>query len=264
MDLEYCNVSNDEIIDVLYGNDNGAMGLGSRLGVPYMRAQKESVAIKIPAGDGTLVDIAMHQSSMGLMAISGVIWDCGLLMIDFLSQQCLIESTPQDSKHHVCKPLGTVLELGCGTGICGISSVYLNATRVVLTDIMKTPTLDDNIDQLSPEFKTKTDFHLYAWGSAVPAALDDITWDTVIGSDVLYDEHAHQPLLTTITQLKFNRFYLSYKKRNNAKEQEFFKSLLRTNAYRVSIVANSGIQMLNMQANEASDQGLYLMVIEPL
>ena len=264
MALEYCNDSTSEIVDILFGNDHGSViGLGSRLGVPYMRAQKESVSLKITLNN-ELVDVTMYQSSMGLMAISGVIWDCGLLMVDFLTQQCHKKNTSQDSKYHISKPLGNVLELGCGTGICGISGLYLDATSVILTDIMKTPTLDDNIDQLPLEYKSKANFHLFAWGSAIPAILEDITWDTIIGSDVLYDEHAHQPLLTTITHLKFHRFYLSYKKRNDAKEREFFLKLLQTNAYRVSIVNNNSIEMLNMRANEASDQGLYLLVIEPL
>ena len=57
-----------------------ALQLGSRLGINYIRSQKEYVSIKI----GDVDEIMLNQTSMGLMAISGVVWDAGLLLVDYL------------------------------------------------------------------------------------------------------------------------------------------------------------------------------------
>jgi 2-polyprenyl-3-methyl-5-hydroxy-6-metoxy-1,4-benzoquinol methylase len=74
--------------------------LGSRLGVSYLRAMQERVAISI----GNSGNFDFLQSSSGV-DIPGVVWDAGLYLSDFLSTI---------SKTNGCGM--TCLDIGCGTG----------------------------------------------------------------------------------------------------------------------------------------------------
>ena len=93
------------------GEDSKKTKLGSRLGVPYVRTQKENLDIHLPAFQKSF---KVAQFSEGDNAISGAIWDAGLLVVDYLcSEPTLItEGHKQGLK---------VLDLGCGTGVIGLS-----------------------------------------------------------------------------------------------------------------------------------------------
>ena len=86
-----------------------------------MRSQKESIEVKVC--DEVL---EVSQSCLGLIAISSVVWDAGLLMVDFLSEICTSDSTCLSTDSfcnaeiagviHNDFKLGRTLDLGCGTG----------------------------------------------------------------------------------------------------------------------------------------------------
>jgi len=94
----------------------------------------------------------------------------------------------------------SVLELGSGTGACGLYAAALGASRVVLTDGREglLPLQDDNIRRNAPLMRagTRVTSETLAWGSAPPPAGP---WDFVIGSDLIYDCQAE--LATTLATL---------------------------------------------------------------
>lgn len=242
----------EDFLDILYNttrnssffnkfNNNKTVGFGNRLGVPYMRAQQTEVDIII---NNELY--VFNQSSLGLTAISGVLWDAGILLTDFLihytnlynkyqlslnnnivspSLKLIDESLMKTDeyltyfKHLSIRKLGSVLDIGCGIGIAGITALLLNCDSLTLTDCTETDCLNINIDKLLFKKKSEVNFIQYDWTSNdIPSNLltnnnNDLIWDTVICSDVLYDEKNHIPFFNFIQNLKFNRLILSYKKR---------------------------------------------------
>jgi hypothetical protein len=253
----------EDFLDIIYNTTNStsifnistnikAVGLGNRLGVPYMRAQQNEVEIII-----NKQLYIFNQSSLGLSAISGVLWDAGLLITDFLihysnlynkyqltldnniispSLKIIDESLINTDKYLSnfkqlsIQRLGSVLDIGCGIGIAGITALLLDADNLTLTDCIETDCLNINIDKLLMEKKDKVNFIQYDWTSSdIPINLlsynsinnnnnnnelnHDLIWDTIVCSDVLYDENFHTPFLNFIQKLKFKRLILSYKKR---------------------------------------------------
>jgi len=136
----------DDWMDVIF--DVSQSEIGQRLGVPFMRAQADSVNVFIDIDDSTslsssssspssssssspstalsdntansnIIEVSICQSSLGVLGISTVVWDAGLYLIDYLiHEQNLFNMNKEYS-------LGCVLDIGCGTGICG----KLNLTR---------------------------------------------------------------------------------------------------------------------------------------
>ena len=84
-----------------------------------------------------------------------------------------------------------IIELGCGTGISGISLLVANVdtpSTVTFTDFDK-PALDlcrrnceSNIDEQS-----RYSIQQLEWGSSLPEGIVPVSFDTVIATDVLYD-----------------------------------------------------------------------------
>lgn len=224
----YFSISNEEILN------------GSRLGIPYNRSQQNDVEVNINNHI-----YKFNQSPVGLMAISSVLWDAGLLMTDFLVHyNNLYNITKNNNKilnynvdnnndkfiPFLIQPLGNVLDIGCGVGIAGITALILNCESVVLTDCIETDCLIENIDTLLQDKKHNVKFVEYNWlENNIPKDLlyntsntelnsdDNIktfrVWDTILCSDVLYGAKFSKPLLRFITNLRFQRLILSYKKR---------------------------------------------------
>lgn len=101
---------------------------------------------------------------------------------------------------------------------------------MTLSDIKRIPSLDVNILALSPDTQSLMSFIQYSWGDPLPAALDSDSetgrvFDTVICSDVLYDERALAPLMETLRTLRFRTLVLGYKRRHDEPERAFLLSL---------------------------------------
>ena len=117
----------DDWMDVIF--DVSQSEIGQRLGVPFMRAQAESVNVFIDINESTstsssdnaansnITEVSICQSSLGVLGISTVVWDAGLYLIDFLIHEQNLFNMNKDYS------LGRVLDIGCGTGICGNTSL---------------------------------------------------------------------------------------------------------------------------------------------
>lgn len=212
--------------------------LGQRLGINYVRTLQENVEIDINGHK-----LLIGQSSLGMMAISSVVWDCGMLMVDFL---CSCYSTDiQES---------SVLELGCGTGLVGLSAHLLGARNMVLSDIVLTDGLERSLENI-PSIK----YEHYNWNDVVvPATLTAEKWNVVLCSDVLYDAKNYLGLLRLIGTLSFDRLIIAYKRRHDEEEKQFLTSLSETCTIRV--VRNDSIELKNLSKSALS--GLFIIVVE--
>ena len=113
---------------------------GSRLGISYVRAQKPILEVLLGTEIGQT--LALAQDVADEEAISGVVWDAGLLMIDYLvtqkknvkeTWQALIPQPSTDPRTgsvfltHI-PPVRYVLDLGCGTGVVGLVASALSSS----------------------------------------------------------------------------------------------------------------------------------------
>ena len=189
------------------------------------------------------------QSPLGMMAISGVVWDCGLLMVDYL---------------HTQQELGRTLDLGCGTGVAGIAARLLGAESVCFSDTLQAePCLLENLQHHEAAF---VPFH---WSDAeVPKALlqhspEDSTplvWDTLLLSDVLYEATSHEPLMRVLRSLRFRKMVLAYKRRHDEAERRFLEQLETWCTCR--LVPINAITLHNTTVNQAI-AGLYIIEATP-
>lgn len=219
--------------------------IGQRLGVSYLQSNLEYVDLKVNQNT-----IQLHQSSMGVMAIAGVVWDAGFCLSDYMIASKGV--------------LGNVLDLGCGTGVCGLTAVLLDATRVTFTDIIEPPSLDDNLSQLSDELRSRTNFVAHDWNNIILS--DNLispsssgVWDTVLCSDLLYDKKVHDSLLRLLQQLRMKKAIFAYKRRHDVPEREFYRKLsLFCN---IEVVIPSSFELKNLSQSAIS--GLYLVIVVP-
>ena len=126
----------------------------------------------------------------------------------------------------------SVLELGAGLGLCGITAYYLGAQSVMMTD-GDTQTLQQmrqnvllNCDDTSTSAtdSTKISCRQLIWGSPhMENFLQHGKYDTIIGADVIYTQGSVQPLLETVACLlkrPHGQFVLSrFSKWNNVDDE---------------------------------------------
>jgi len=157
MSIEY---ENENWMNIIFDVDQSE--IGQRLGVPFMRAQADSIDININLLNKSLsssststsssssttttssststttststssfdidnLKVSINQTSMGLLGISSVVWDAGLYLIDFLIHEYNYMNVNN------CNKLGRVLDIGCGTGICG-KNIILFFIRILSTN----------------------------------------------------------------------------------------------------------------------------------
>lgn len=246
--------------------------IGQRLGIQYTKAMEPTISVSY--GDLT---IQFHQESMGLMAISGVVWDAGLLMADYLLWA-------KDSDPSIIT--GLLLDIGCGTGIAGISALVLGENHVLFTDIDRLACFDYNVEQLTEYQQCRQIFVKYVWNEvSLPVSFlsqsvgvesskqlvsttdenntteqDVIVWDTLLCSDLLYEEKSHSLLLSVMRRLRFKRAVFTYKKRHEEPEEKFFESLSEWCS--IEVVDADTIPLVNLPRTSLS--GLYVVIVKPL
>ncbi len=230
--------------DSIFGSVS-EVAVGQRLGISYIRSQQEELTIRV----GKSL-ISINQSSMGLTAISGVVWDAALFLIDYLCS----EASCRDALG------GKYLDLGCGTGVVGIAACVLGADEVVFSDAFEESSLlQDNIDKLPESLKSRTRFIRHKWDDSLPLALT-LEWDTIICSDLFYDEHALPHLLKTIQELRFGRIIIGYKKRHDSPERYFFECL--SAFVDLKQISSDSVLLMNSSIAAVSSD-LYLLVGTP-
>ena len=258
---------------VVYPEGEETPVIGQRLGVPYLRTLEETLVVCI----GPSTTLTMHQCSLGLTAISGVVWDCGLLLVDFLvweterTNQVHLSGNKDDQKH----AFENVLDLGTGTGICGIAAIILGASRVVFTDINEPPSFEDNLHQLTVDQRERALFVAYDWSiELVEAAIISPPtsigteenghttglWDTVLCSDLLYDQKNHESLLRVLRTIRFKRAIFAYKKRHDLPESVFFLEL--ETFCHLFVIQPEEFPLLNLLPS--STPGLFIIIATPL
>jgi hypothetical protein len=224
--------------------------IGQRLGVPFTRTLQPKISIKIGEEE-----LPVNQDGNGVTSISGVVWDAALFLIDFLVT--FISNFPE-------KRLNNVLDVGTGTGICGISAALLGANKVLLTDVCETSSLVSNIGDLREEYKSKVTFVSHSWeddtlpDSILHPAPDHPTWDILLCSDLIYDEKHHQSLLKFMSCIPFHCAIFSYKKRTEPAEKLFFEQL--SLSYSIYVLNPDSIEMTNIP-RDSVNSGLYLLFI---
>ena len=230
--------------------ESAVPAIGQRLGVPYLRTQQETVVVHV----GAAASLMLHQCSLGLTAISGVVWDCGLLMVDYLTWES------EHVTHEHLSRNNNFLDLGTGTGICGLSALLLGASFVLFTDASEPPSFEDNVNQLAPALRGRAQFIAHDWSAADmdaailgPAGGD---WDTVLCSDLLYDHKAHGSLLRVLRAVPFRRAVFAYKKRHDEAERTFFRDL--SGVCHLRVTHPHAFPLRNLQS--ASTPGLFIVV----
>jgi predicted nicotinamide N-methyase len=265
----------------VFGED-GENVIGSRLGIDFIKAQAETLTLRIYSEP-----LEIQQSHMGVLGISGVVWDCGLLMVDFL---CTYFGRSRNSGSLSSPILSNVLDLGCGTGVCGLAALYSGSARyVTFTDAVISSVLDENIHTVLEKMgESVTNVGgccsnpcctvKYEWSSEtvpdlvlpsssntegvsstadVPHTGSTHEWDAVLCSDVLYEQRSHDALMDLLMKLKFKMLLLSYKTRHEVPELRFFERLLEwCEVYKVD---SSKLCMENITTKQLG--GLYLFVI---
>eukprot|EP01041_Mallomonas_annulata_P006686 gene6686-13546_t len=200
--------------------------IGHRLGVDYLRAANSVLTINV-CGDS--FTFSQSQSD----DLSGVVWDAGLILIDFLSNYSInfVEGC-------------TVLDLGCGVGAVGLVAARCGASSLVLSDCNWCQSLQDNISCHSSSYQSMVTFSKYLWGNPLPPELSQ-TFDTVLCSDVLYDKTVLLPLITTLRALRFTTLLLAYKRRHDEPERECLQTL--STFFHIQVVSGESIALHNLK-----------------
>jgi predicted nicotinamide N-methyase len=184
-----------------------------KLGINFVRSLKSTLPIRLLD-----TEISLIQNDKEEGGLSGVVWDAGLLLIDFFLTYSVTKPSSEYS-------LGVTLDVGTGTGVCGIAALMLGASSVCFTDIKLTNTLCQNINNLPIQYFSSAELIEYDWNSNLHTKMNDIFFDTIICSDILYDPEIHCSLISFLKNLKFKKIVFSHKRRNNANEIKFFEKM---------------------------------------
>ena len=166
-----------------------------------------NVAIPLPSGRELELCEGLQDAADGesmesldeLFSVGGTLWPCAAALCRWMNDNS--EKQVQGKR---------ILELGGGTGACGLYAAAMGAARVVLTD--STPRLirlmENNCERNEragnlPGLATSSldlSFEQFTWNSEPPPSGP---WDLIIGSDCTYefDEDAHADLAATLSAL---------------------------------------------------------------
>lgn len=277
-------------------NSRKAVAIGQRLGVPYTRTLLPQIEVTVKNNSIGINEpeiIRIDQDGMGMIAISGVIWDCGLYLADFLCSSHIVshidtsyfedEKSVIENLNTVC--LESVLDIGCGTGICGVVAGKLGAKLVVFTDAVFTDAFEANLDMMLQQSKSHVEkngpqsFHGVKWtwskdaNDEIPLIITHgckengellsqsaLCWSTVLCSDVLYEKSNLPALQLLLKRLSFYKMILAYKKRHDEAEQAFFEEL--STWCHIFIVPKESIEPINLPTRNV-DENLFVLVVVP-
>jgi len=142
--------------------------------------------LSVGGSDGGETDEALAD----YLSVGGSVWPCAEALCRWLLSNS--EGVRGSS----------ILELGSGTGACGLYAAGLGASRVTLTDGSEglLALIDANRERNAHLFNGKVDVEQFLWNRRPPPVGP---WDLVLGSDLTYvqEEGAHEALASTLSAL---------------------------------------------------------------
>jgi hypothetical protein len=235
--------------------------LGQNLGINYVRSLKDQLDIRIC--DDV---ISISQSSQSDLGITGVVWDCGLYMVDYLVHSFRNGSDFGD----------TILEIGCGTGIVGISylalcmqmtnnRVLVQPQNFTFTDKIISAAFTNNLQTImdrQSDGRIQVTCIEYDWFNYnnIPEHLTGKNYSTIFCSDILYESKLYDSLLILLKSLTFERLILTFKRRHDEKERPFLEELEKY--YKLTLVDANSFPLVNIDIKDIIY--LYIIIIEPL
>lgn len=136
--------------------------------------------------------VSIAQGEVGPGTTGAAVWTAGVSLASLLARE------PELVKGK------RILELGCGTGLCGIVAARLGAREVTLTDGNSDllERVESNIAANLPNVPSSVDVRVrqLPWGEFVDSDLRG-AYDVVLASDVLYQSSAWRPLAACIKEL---------------------------------------------------------------
>ncbi|RWS06908.1 protein-lysine methyltransferase METTL21D-like protein [Dinothrombium tinctorium] len=220
--------------------------------------------LEIDAFENEDVRVSIAQRTLGDVGV--VVWDAALLLAKFLDYRA--------KRFPNCFKGTHGLELGAGTGLCGITAALLGC-NVLLTDLPNlVPLLDENINRNKAIVSQCNGGNIFArsWHWADVDAIETVFADTgfhiksldfVFISDCIYYEKGLQPLIATIKWLCKHckptiKIFLSYEEREEHCKliETFFK-----------LISHSSICWREIGAEEHhpsfTSPDLHLILIQP-
>lgn len=179
-------------------------------GLPFISHNDSVVVDVILENCGHRHCIKLKTSGNAHLETGGSVWYAGIAL----------------SRHLVANPDivrgKSVLELGSGCGLVGLTAAILGAREVLFSDIdHQEEILVENINMnrhLWQEF-TSCSFRPLNFGDSVPTMCSDGSgeYDVLLGSDIGYDSTLHEPLYSTILS-----FFGPHSMRTNSRPKEVF------------------------------------------
>jgi hypothetical protein len=201
--------------------------------------KKKSVALHIDVKQVLGEDKAGQKGT----DVGAVVWDAGEFLAQFICG--MLSDDDDSSSSSSSSPLNffqdkCVIDLGSGTGICGLAAAIAGAKQVVLTDMEVLRTLcEANIAALSEAsvrhkltLQTLPTFCTYFWGNAndeipIRAANESGVYDVVLAGDDLYEDRSVPALLITLQAItdEHSLVIFSYKRRLDRREIPYFEAM---------------------------------------
>lgn len=152
----------------------------------FNRSETALLLLSLPSR-GSGVDISIEENTRQVDGIGGTTWDGSLLLCELLlrTRAALTECT--------------LLELGCGSGLCGIC---------IAADCAVMVTTDQEIDLVQQNLYLNPHDNLSAvslqWGEEL-GTLSDQHWDVLFGAEITCLKSQHGALVDTIDRLVDDR-----------------------------------------------------------
>jgi predicted nicotinamide N-methyase len=142
------------------------------------------------------------------LGLGGTVWEAALVLSRFLhSQPALLEGAT------------SILELGSGTGLCGLAVAKFFTGTVTITDL--------------PLYQGQLHHNAELNGSPANLTITDLDWrapkrlgnfDLILGTDIVYDEVLHVPLLDAIeANMSPNTTVLLCNERRSSLDLKFYR-----------------------------------------
>ena len=170
----------------------------------------------------------IDRQTMFATGDGGVVWEAATATLEYL-----------DAEYGNGALAGwRVLELGAGTGICGLACAALGASHVTLTDLQGAlPLLRDNVQ--TSEHSEAVDVKALTWGET-EIADDGARFDMVVCCDCLYQPSHYAALAATISRLNAPLTLISWQPRG--KNEEAFLEQARGVGFEVEGQSRSQIE----------------------